>query len=229
MHIAAVFMCPCGDRKRSTYWLLLALLLCMLYPIPETDDCLCIQPHDYNGNMSTQSSFVSQDVFLVTTSGSTSYTSFVRQHALDFKGMITLSQVFRPRCANLIAQEGAYPCSFIQTGIVFMYVGSYSRVKGSHVSVPLNLLKYFDVLSEDKFCVWWARFFWFYFLLRLWKNGWNRMPFYTWNIRKYFGRFRMFYFPSLQTKSRQLNRHTWLTKTDLVKAISWKHLSYLQY
>jgi len=49
---------------------------------------------------------VFQDVSLVITSGSTSCTSFVCQPALDFKGTITLSQVFRPRGANMIAQEG---------------------------------------------------------------------------------------------------------------------------
>jgi len=54
----------------------------------------------------TQSGVVFQDVSLVMLSGSTSCTSFVCQPALDFKGMITLSQVFRPRGANLIAQEG---------------------------------------------------------------------------------------------------------------------------
>lgn len=80
-----------------------------MYPIPEADDRPCMystaQLQERSRN-NTQSGFVFQDVSLVITSGSTSCTSFVRRPALDFKGMINLSQVFRPRGANLIAQEG---------------------------------------------------------------------------------------------------------------------------
>jgi hypothetical protein len=114
---------------------------------------------------STQRSLVFQDISLVITSGSTSSTSFVRQPALDFKGMITLSQVFRPRGTNLIAQEGAYPPCFIKTGIVFvsLYGVLLEGEMLPRVSLPLNLFVYYDVQSEVLRFV--STIFWFYFLL----------------------------------------------------------------
>lgn len=53
IRIAAVFMYPCADRKRSTNWSLLTLLQRLVYPIPETDDRPCLHLHDYKREVGT--------------------------------------------------------------------------------------------------------------------------------------------------------------------------------
>jgi len=157
-----------------------------------------------------------QDVSLVITSGSTSCTSFVRQPALDFKGMITLSQVCRPRGANLIAQEGGVSALLYKDRYrVCLHVGFYSgwtapqSVHELHRTIGRYVLHSVSTI----FC--------FYFLLYLWKNEWNRMPLHTWNIGKCLGLISCISF-SVSAD----NGLTWLIKIhDEVQTLSRAHRS----
>lgn len=77
----------------------------------------------------------------------------MRQPALDFKGMIVYhSQVFRPRGANLIAQEGGVSELFYKDRYrvcVFMW-GSTEGELLPRVSTP-QFVHVRIVLFEDKF------------------------------------------------------------------------------
>jgi len=75
--------------------------------------------------------------------------SFVCQPALDFKWMITLSQVFRPRGANLIAQEGGVSALLYKDRYrvcVFMWGSTEGELL-------LGLFTKYIVLLEDTYCV----------------------------------------------------------------------------
>jgi len=107
--------------------------------------------HEYKRQVGTTSRVVLcfEDVSLVITSGSTSCTSFVCQPALDFKGMITLPQVFRPRGANLIAQEGGVSALLYKDRYsicVFMWGSTEGELF-------LSLFMNYNVLLKDTFYV----------------------------------------------------------------------------
>jgi hypothetical protein len=75
--------------------------------------------------------------------------SFVCQPALDFKRMITLPQVFRPRGANLIAQEGGVSALLYKDRYrvcVFMWGSTEGELL-------LSVFTKYIVLLEDTYCV----------------------------------------------------------------------------